>query len=47
MTQNNAIDLKNLDMEKIISLLNAQGEDLINLMKAANAKRETNHVTYS
>jgi FO synthase subunit 1 len=28
-------------------LLNAQGEDLINLMKAANAKRETNHVTYS
>ena len=47
MTQNNAIDLKNLDKEKILSLLNAQGEDLINLMKAANAKRETNHVTYS
>ena len=47
MPQNNAIDLKNLDKEKILSLLNAQGEDLINLMKAANAKRETNHVTYS
>lgn len=47
MTQDNAIDLKNLNKEKILSLLNAQGEDLINLMKAANAKRETNHVTYS
>ena len=42
MTQNNAIDLKNLDKEKILSLLNAQGEDLINLMKCQARNKSCN-----
>lgn len=40
-------NLENLTKEDIIFMLNAEGEDLLEIMKLANSKREDDYVTYS
>lgn len=41
------IDLENLTKEDLVLMLNAKGEDLLEIMNLANSKREDNYVTYS
>lgn len=40
-------DLKNITKEYIMFILNAEREDILEIMKLANSKREHNYVTYS